>query len=1176
MKGEDSDGVKRERFYKYTKKDARKQVRYLLKLLSWLREGQLFFDERGLYIYRIFPNKKILDSVEKIENRFFDEIKEKFPSKGREKPDFVSTLGNRWKFYEALEDLCSKFYHYFTSPRIKVFEETRLSVDPALLRDSEKFLKILSRYRSFPPEYGDKDELIGSLKERLDRIKKLVDVERRLRDKLRDPRLGKLFAGLYYEALGIPSFATPPSEVLLRRPNEHVFSLLDISRDRELPLELRAIGAFILGIKGIHGREMPDDVVRYWNAGNRHRGTAPPSLVFPAIFSTPRLLDSLEITWKDMLSEPYRADYIVLFRLLRSLGCPPREVAQTVKRALLALGPELLKGESGRSILENAAKISLASGRCDVLPLYVEVYKDFAYPKERQLPFSEAENRVVRVMTERPKKRSVRVIHAFVTRPIWAFDLVKRGENLRYFLSYVRKSSYGNFRDALGLLFLGWTLGRAELDDVEYLNSKLALPLIALKLVSPRISVDNLKSIVDEALKTYVPHGELGKFYIEFLGNRSVRLDLVVNSVRAVIKREIEHLNFFLKIQLRHTVFGFPPFTFDSEYSPEETVELIPRLWQMKSDTHRIEAYLRFLASTADFLLLFSRWQPHVDAIPIIKLFLSLRREYFERLPLDLDNVRSVPAPFPHPRFYSLAQRLLETYFENLRTKYISESVFDTLFKLTYLEVPYVSEMVERMLSLKEEDVLKCAILFLWVMREHAVELLLKKRDWKAIIASLRPLVEDYVVEAHFLREGLLYLSEYELIHREILEQLDRHLYRTFKLYEKFSFLSAGAREGVKSLLNEVEKVLEGKRVAPLPGEAEEILNSFSPSLKEEFAKLSSLLEIVGEEFRFSGRLKKVIKRKEHLIKERAFLERTVQTLRDPGRRSSVEARLNRLDKILSDEKGLREWIERDLRDKLKETKREVLWKILENAEVYLYRKASAELFGEPLPLEEIESSKWRSMFAYNFTLDLNKRLYRKLLRRIGEGTFREWQLSLPGNKKFLEKLEEKHVNLKPWLEGHSEVFSLSGGRLVKVYIATDPGEILSIGELFKTCLRPGGAYEYNIVEITCSLNKRVLFMRYRDGKPLEESAIARMLIAINDEGGLMRFPVYHRKVGAGYLGEIRRLFLKFGEILSRLMGIDLADTGNVSALSTTSWEGDPTATWASLEESRDSRAETQ
>jgi len=156
---------------------------------------------------------------------------------------------------------------------------------------------------------------------------------------------------------------------------------------------------------------------------------------------------------------------------------------------------------------------------------------------------------------------------------------------------------------------------------------------------------------------------------------------------------------------------------------------------------------------------------------------------------------------------------------------------------------------------------------------------------------------------------------------------------------------------------------------------------------------------------------------------------------------------------------------------------------------------------------------------------------------------------SEPANVTFQSDLEQKGINIDPWLSDTFETRAkTSGGIPYRLSFTRDVIDFLLMGFHFGTCLSPGDCNFFSTVANAVDINKRVVYGKTESGK-----LIGRCLFALNDDGHIL---TYHR-----YAHEAKDRFDlavdHFAAELAVAMNSSLTKQGTVQNLIAKSWYDD-------------------
>lgn len=182
-----------------------------------------------------------------------------------------------------------------------------------------------------------------------------------------------------------------------------------------------------------------------------------------------------------------------------------------------------------------------------------------------------------------------------------------------------------------------------------------------------------------------------------------------------------------------------------------------------------------------------------------------------------------------------------------------------------------------------------------------------------------------------------------------------------------------------------------------------------------------------------------------------------------------------------------------------------------------------------------------------------NRRSLKRFLRAIRSGQ-EDYRASHPANQGWLEK--HRHLNLGAWIAAGTlgRPVDIPGLEGAFVRLEDDPQEVLKMGTYTDTCLAIGGCNQHAAVANSLDINKRVAFLRDREGRPL-----ARQLLAISEEETLVPFSVY--PIDPGIERErIEQVFRDFDLDLAARLGIPRWQSGaeyRIPALVAREWYDD-------------------
>lgn len=160
----------------------------------------------------------------------------------------------------------------------------------------------------------------------------------------------------------------------------------------------------------------------------------------------------------------------------------------------------------------------------------------------------------------------------------------------------------------------------------------------------------------------------------------------------------------------------------------------------------------------------------------------------------------------------------------------------------------------------------------------------------------------------------------------------------------------------------------------------------------------------------------------------------------------------------------------------------------------------------------------------FHATLQQNRRPLTRFLRAHRDG--RDPRIDHPSNQHWLARFRNRFP-VEAWL--HPPATSEGGWTLA---VERDPLEILKIGSYVGSCLALGACNAHAAVAVLLDINKRVVFARNARG-----GFVARQVVAINDDGKLVCYPVYgHIKSAA-----LHDAFERYAQAWANRLGLPLA-----------------------------------
>lgn len=173
-----------------------------------------------------------------------------------------------------------------------------------------------------------------------------------------------------------------------------------------------------------------------------------------------------------------------------------------------------------------------------------------------------------------------------------------------------------------------------------------------------------------------------------------------------------------------------------------------------------------------------------------------------------------------------------------------------------------------------------------------------------------------------------------------------------------------------------------------------------------------------------------------------------------------------------------------------------------------------------------------------------NAPLLLKVLKSIASGT-PDVRAEFTGNKSFIADLQRRNISAERWQSPFELTFAseqFAGGH-VRIYVESNPLEILQMGTRFNTCLSIFGAYFGQVVANVVDYNKKVLYAKDGDGR-----IVGRKLIALSQDFQLLGFPVYSLEKSEQST-QLKQFFKDYGASFAAYTEIELAEEGKVKSL---------------------------
>jgi len=154
-----------------------------------------------------------------------------------------------------------------------------------------------------------------------------------------------------------------------------------------------------------------------------------------------------------------------------------------------------------------------------------------------------------------------------------------------------------------------------------------------------------------------------------------------------------------------------------------------------------------------------------------------------------------------------------------------------------------------------------------------------------------------------------------------------------------------------------------------------------------------------------------------------------------------------------------------------------------------------------------------------------------------------------PANKHFITGMEQRGVNMEPWLNPPApQQFIGANGRVVYLQFETDPLEIFQMGAYFNTCLSPDDFNFFSVFANAADINKHVIYARDE-----RQQVVGRCLLALTQEGNLLTFEPYCHDPKLGFANMVAEVVTE----LATQMGVSIHIKGLVPALVAPNWYDD-------------------
>lgn len=287
---------------------------------------------------------------------------------------------------------------------------------------------------------------------------------------------------------------------------------------------------------------------------------------------------------------------------------------------------------------------------------------------------------------------------------------------------------------------------------------------------------------------------------------------------------------------------------------------------------------------------------------------------------------------------------------------------------------------------------------------------------------------------------------------------------------------------------------------------------------------------------------------------ELAYLERT---LASQPERADLAARAASLRGRLADRARLETAIRAEAAERLAQIAAETHMLAAERQVQLCFRARLAELVGALPPDIDFDE---HLLNATMMSVDIryNRKLLRNLLRSHVAGEH-DWRERHPANAAFLARLARHGVDVDAWLGEYPQTYrcpAVAGAR-VRLHLERDPVRILQMGNYVNTCLSLGQSNSFSAVANACELNKRVLYAVDATGR-----VVARQLIGVNDDGGLVGFLVYVAVTDDKQAEELRGVVTRYTAAFAARCGLKQSNSGDVPQLFAEEWYDDGIRPW--------------
>lgn len=161
----------------------------------------------------------------------------------------------------------------------------------------------------------------------------------------------------------------------------------------------------------------------------------------------------------------------------------------------------------------------------------------------------------------------------------------------------------------------------------------------------------------------------------------------------------------------------------------------------------------------------------------------------------------------------------------------------------------------------------------------------------------------------------------------------------------------------------------------------------------------------------------------------------------------------------------------------------------------------------------------------------------------------RPWDLrDHPANRRFLEQLRARGVNVDPWVDGIGPRAFGGESDPLTLALEDDPLEVLRMGAYFETCLAPRAFNFFSAVTNAADINKRVLYARNSLGQ-----VRGRCLLALTDAGDIVTFHPYCHDTREAFSTKV----MQFVSELADSMRVVVVPAGGIRNLVALAWYDD-------------------